>query len=36
MKVAAPTVYINQKVPHISIEKYTNQQQEWIASVHKK
>jgi hypothetical protein len=29
-------VYINQKVPHISIEKYTTYQQERIASVHKK
>jgi hypothetical protein len=30
------SVYINQKVPHISIEKYTTYQQERIASVHKK
>jgi len=29
-------VYINRKVSHISMEKYTGQQQEWIASVHKK
>ena len=30
------SVYINRKVSHISIEKYTNQQQEWKESVHKK
>ena len=36
-KLGIPTVvYINQKVPHISIEKYTTYQQERIASVHKK
>jgi len=34
--VCRTAVYINQKVPHISIEKYTTYQQERIASVHKK
>jgi hypothetical protein len=36
LRVKTGTVYINQKVPHISIEKYTTYQQERIASVHKK
>jgi hypothetical protein len=34
--MCAVVVYINRKVPHISMEKYTTYQQEWIASVHKK